>query len=269
MSAKEKEMANILAREYRLDRLNAVMDMIRPNVSSILDLGCGVGSLTSLLAVRFRSAFIVGLDKSRFLLGELKSKKMRPNISVVQGDVPAFPLKTEYFDLVTAVQVMHEILHFKGPRELTDTIESVCNLLREGGEFIVLDHRNPGEAEISVHLSSELLEKLDHFKVMFKPRRISYTMLNVGWTRMSMRDFYDFVTKIWAIGTDLEEEEMSETHTPYTEQEFACFCTEAGFRINSVASLSSIDSYLEHYQVEVRTPVRLPKRHFLIQAKKE
>jgi hypothetical protein len=61
---------------------------------------------------------------------------------------------------------------------------------------------------------------------------------------------------------------MNETHTPFTEQEFVDFCREAGFRINHVASLSPIESYLEHYKVDVRPHVKLPERYFLIRAEK-
>lgn len=269
MSAKEREMAKILTREYRFDRLHAVIDMIKPEASSILDLGCGIGSLTSLLSERLGSAYIVGLDRSKYLLGVLMSKRIGPNTSVVQGDAPIFPLKASCFDIVVAVQVLHEVLYFKGRRELNSTTEGVYGLLRDGGEFIVLDHRNPGESKISVHLSRELLEKLEYFCLRFKPRKISYEMLTGGWVRITMRDSYDFVTKIWSIGTDLEEEEMGETHTSFTEEEFAGLCREAGFTIDRVSSLTPIDSYLEHYQVDVSARTRLPERHFLIRAKKQ
>jgi SAM-dependent methyltransferase len=269
VSAKEKEMAKILTREYRLDRLHAVIDMINPEASTILDLGCGIGSLTSLLPERVGPAYIVGLDRSKYLLSVLLNKRISPNTSVVLGDAPTFPLKASCFDIVVAVQVLHEVLYFKGRRELNSTIEGVYGLLRHGGEFIVLDHRNPGEAKISVHLSRELLEKLEHFRAMFKPREISYETLTGKWVRMSMRDFYDFVTKIWSIGTDLEEEEMNETHTPFTEKEFAVLCRKAGFRIDLVSTLTPIDSYLKHYQVDVKTHTKLPERHFLIRAKKQ
>lgn len=91
MSAEDREMANILARENRRDRFQAVMNFIKPSVSSILDLGCGIGSLTLLLTERFPSASIVGLEESKYLLDELNSK-MKTNILVVRADAPIFPL---------------------------------------------------------------------------------------------------------------------------------------------------------------------------------
>lgn len=268
MSAEDREMANILAREDRRDRFQAVMDRIKPSVSSILDLGCGIGFLTSLLAERFPSASIVGLDGSKYLLEELKSKRMKPNILVVQADATIFPLKPECFHLVVAVQVLHEIFHFKGEQELLATIKAIYNLLQEGCMFIVLDHRNPGEAPVSARFSKELLEKLDYFKLRFKPRKIYYEITDEECVRISTRDFYDFVTKIWAIDTNLEEEEMNETHTPFTEYEFACLCQKTGFKIKHVMSITSIDSYLKHYKIDVKTNLGLPERHFIVDAEK-
>jgi len=268
MSAEERFMAGILAREDRSDRFEAVMNLIKPHVSSILDLGCGIGSLASLLAERFPSASILGIDRSKYLLEQLKCKRMKPGIMEVLAEAPLFPLKPKSFDIVVAVQVFHEIFHFMGKGELISTMRNVYDLLREGGGFIVLDHRNPGDAAISVCLSRELLERLHHFKLRFKPRRISYEILDKEWIRISMRDFYDFVTKIWALDTDLEEEEMHETHTPFTEQEFAHFCQEAGFRVNSVANLTSISGHLEYYKIRVKTDLILPERHFIVELRK-
>jgi ubiquinone/menaquinone biosynthesis C-methylase UbiE len=268
MSAEDREMANILAREDRRDRFQAVMNLIKPNASSILDLGCGIGSLALLLSDRFPSASIVGLDESKYLLDKLKSKRRKPNILEVQADAPIFPFMPKSFDLVVAVQVLHEIFHFKGEQALLTTINNVYDLLQEEGIFVVLDHRNPGETPISLRLSKELLERLRYFRLKFKPRKISYETLDEECVRMSMRDFYDFVTKIWAMGTSLEEEEMHETHTPFTEYEFAQLCQKAGFKIEHMVSITSIDSYLKHYKIDVKTNLRLPERHFFIRAKK-
>jgi ubiquinone/menaquinone biosynthesis C-methylase UbiE len=268
MSVEDREMVSAQAHEDRTDRFQAVTSLIRRDVSSILDLGCGIGSWTSFLANRFPSALIVGLDESRYLLEELKSRRMKPNIVLVRADAPILPFRSESFDLVLAVQVLHEIYHFKGEQELVATINHTYNLLREGGEFIVLDHRNPGGTPICAHLSRNLLRKLRYFELKFKPRKISYEMLDDEWVRTSMRDFYDFVTKIWALETGLEEEEMNETHTPFTEYEFAPLCRKAGFEINHTASITSIDSHLKYYGIDVRATSRLPERYFILAAQK-
>lgn len=258
----------MLAHEDHSDRFQAVISLVRLDVSSILDLGCGIGSLSSLLADKFPSATILGLDRSRYLLHELRRRRMKSNVLLIRADAPILPLKPKSFDLVVAVQVLHEVLHFKGEQELLATLKGVYDLLKAGGELIVVDHRNPGETTISARLSKDLLKKLRCFKLKFKPRKISFKMLDIEWVRISLRDFYDFVTKIWALGTGLEEVELNETHTPFTEQQFSHLCRETGFKIAQAASLTSIEGHLKHYGIEIKTDSRLPRRHFIVLAEK-
>jgi len=266
VSAKERGMAKLLSRADREERFSAVMPYINPNVSAILDLGCGIGALTTRLAERFPSALIVGIDKSKYLLSKLQRKR---NVLTVLGDIPNLPLKNGFFDLVVAVQVLHEILCFKGAHALVRTFQSVFGLLKKDGEFIIFDHVNPGDTSISLRFSEEMLKKLREFQLKFKPRKITYNDLSKGRIRTSMRDFYDFVTKIWALNSELEEEEMSETHTPFTCQELVKLVQEAGFKVAHITSLTPIDRHLEYYGITLESAVKLPNRHILLQAKKE
>lgn len=128
MSAKERGMAKLLARADREERFSAVMAYINPDVSAILDLGCGIGALTTRLAERFPSALIVGVDRSKYLLSKLQRKR---NTLTVLGDIPDLPLKNSFLDLVVAVQVLHEIFHFKGAHALARTFRNAFGLLKK------------------------------------------------------------------------------------------------------------------------------------------
>jgi SAM-dependent methyltransferase len=265
MSAREKEMAELLAKNHREERFSAIINCIDHDVSAILDLGCGIGALASRLAKRFPSTMIVGVDRSKYLLSKLRREG---NVMTILGDIPALPLKNRSFDLVVAVQVLHEIFHFKGVKALVNTFHSVAHLLRNDGELIILDHSNPGDTQISFRLSEELQKKLREFQSKFKPRKITYCDLGNGRIRTSMRDFYDFVTKIWALNSGLEEEEMSETHTPFTAQELENLIQETGFEVTHTISLTSMERHLEYYDITLEKAVKLPNRHILVKAKK-
>ena len=265
MSAREKEMAELLAKAHRSQRLSAVIDRVKPDVSAILDLGCGIGALTTRLAERFPSTLVVGIDRSKYLLSRLQRKR---NVTAILGDIPALPFRAQSFDLVVAIQVLHEIFHFKGAKALNRTFQNVSHLLKKDGELVILDHFNPGDAPISFKLPKELRSKLREFQSKFKPRKITYYDSGEGWIRTSMRDFYDFVTKIWALNSGLEEEEMSETHTPFTRQELENLIQEAGFKVVHTTSLTPIDRHLEYYGVIVEPVEKLPNRHILLKAKK-
>jgi SAM-dependent methyltransferase len=265
VSAKEREIVKLLAKTDREERFSAIIACIRPDVFTILDLGCGIGALTTRLAEKFPSGLIVGVDRSKYLLTKLQIKK---NVLRVLSNIPDVSLKRNFFDLVLAVQVLHEILCFRGVDALVKTFRNVFDLLKKDGEFIIFDYFNPGDASISLKLPEGLLGKLHEFQSKFKLRRIVYDDLGGSRIRISMRDFYDFITKVWALNSELEEEEMRETHTPFTCKELVDFVQEAGFKVISVTSLTPIDEYLEHYGVVLETEVRLPNRHVLLKAKK-
>jgi len=85
MSAAEKGMAELLVRADREERFSAVMAYIKHQVSAILDLGCGIGALSTRLAERCSSVLIVGIDRSKCLLSRLEKKK---NVLTVLSDIP-------------------------------------------------------------------------------------------------------------------------------------------------------------------------------------
>ncbi len=265
MSAREMEMAELLAKNHREDRLSSLVSSIDPDVSAVLDLGCGIGALTSRLAERFPSTLIVGIDKSKYLLGKIQK---RSNVLTVLADIPAVPLKDHFFDVVVAVQVLHEIFHFKGAEALNGTFHAVARLLKNRGKFIILDHSSPGDAPISFKLSDELRTKLYEFQSKFRPRKITCYDEGNGWIKTSLRDFYDFATKIWALDSALEEEEMNETHTPFGAQELENLVQKAGFEVTDTTSLTSITRHLEYYGITVKNAITLPTRHILLKTMK-
>ena len=265
MSAREREMAELLSKKHREERLSAIIAQVRPDASTVLDLGCGIGVVTTRLAERFPSALIVGVDRSKYLLRRFEGKE---NAMRILGDIPDLPLRNHSFDLVVAVQVLHEIFHFKGAEALLRTLQNVFYLLKKDGELIILDHHNPGNDPVSFKLPDELRSKLLEFQSKFKPRKIAFCHSGEGWIRTSMRDFCDFVTKIWALNSGLEEEEMSETHTPLTRQELENLVQDAGFEVEHMSSLTPMDRHLEHYRITVEPTVRLPNRHILLRARK-
>ena len=135
MSAAEKGMAGLLARADREERFSAVMAYITHQVSAILDLGCGIGALTTRLAERFSSALIVSIDRSKYLLSRLEKKK---NVLTVLGDIPYLPFKKNSFDVVVVVQALHEILHFKGADALVRALQNVCGLMVNSSSLTTL-----------------------------------------------------------------------------------------------------------------------------------
>ncbi len=262
MSAKEESMARLLARTGRAKRFTAVMEFARSDASTILDLGCGIGALTTNLAEKFPSALIVGIDRSKYLLSKLQKKGIA---WTVLADISALPLREAFFDVAVAVQVLHEILSSKGAHALIKTLQGIRSSLSQDGELVIFDHVSPGDTPVFLKLSREMLRKFREFQAKFKYRKIACNNHGEGLVEVSMRDFYDFLTKIWALHSELEEEEMNETHTPFTRQEIEDLLQKAGFKIVRLASLTPVHS---RKGITVQSKVELPDRHIILLAKK-
>ncbi len=268
MSADRIQMAKVLSHRGRVKYMKHVANQVDRRSSTILDLGCGVGMLAPLLRSRAPQANIVGLDMSQFLLGEMRTRNPGSNVETLQGRMPEIPIQTNSIDAIVAVQALHEVFHFMGSSQLKQTLDVAHSLLREGGVFVAMDHQNPGEGLARVKMSEKSLEKLTYFRDRFQPRRIQYTDMPGGDLEMSLRDLYDFVTKIWSFGTDLEEEEMNETHTPFTAEEIASKFLEAGFTIEHLQNLNPIEQRLKPFGIKVLDEFDLPGRYFLLKARK-
>jgi len=262
MSSRDKGMAKLLSRPSRSRRFAKVIERISPKASTILDLGCGVGALTTRLAEKFPSSLIIGVDKSKYLLRELHKKRIS---SIVLADIPNLPFKENVFDVAIAIQVLHEILSPKGIHALIQTFRNVWRSLSSGGEFIIFDHVSPGDNPVLIKLSSDMLMKLKEFKRKFKYRKISWRGQSDGLVSLSMRDFYDFITKIWALNSDLEEEEMNETHTPFTRQELKDYLLKAGFKVEEASRFMSVRP---RKGITLQSKVVLPGRQIVLLARK-
>jgi SAM-dependent methyltransferase len=97
----------------------------------VLDYGCGTGSLTRLLAERFRST--AGFDPSLESLRVARGRAARATFYESEEQIPE-----RSFDLV----VLSGVLHHVPPTERLGVVASAVRRLRAGGRLAVFEH-NP------------------------------------------------------------------------------------------------------------------------------
>lgn len=109
-----------------------------------LDLGCGTGTLTILLACSCPDAAVVGLDADPDVLERARSKAQKVGVSVefVEGmaDKPPFPPQS--FDRVVSSLLFHHLTRDGKLRAL----RAARDLLARGGELHVADWGKPQDA---------------------------------------------------------------------------------------------------------------------------
>lgn len=95
--------------------------------SIVLDLGCGNGLSTS----NIKGKFVVGLDLSEVQM--IRAKKKFKNTNYVVGDASNIPFKSNSFDVVVAINLLH---HIPNSRKV---IDEVWRILKPGGRFLTVD----------------------------------------------------------------------------------------------------------------------------------
>jgi ubiquinone/menaquinone biosynthesis C-methylase UbiE len=95
-------------------------------ISTVIDLGCGTGRFTDLLAIHF-SAEVIGIDPSRRMLDQARRKPVAGNVVFREASADALPLPDSSVDLAFMSQVYH---HLTDPSAVAG---ECCRVLRYGG----------------------------------------------------------------------------------------------------------------------------------------
>jgi SAM-dependent methyltransferase len=100
-----------------------------------IDLGCGIGRLTQLLARR--STRVLAVDASEPMVRAAHRRGLGANITFATADVRDLPLRAGRADLVMACQVL---IHMMQPADLTSVAHGISRALRPGGIAMLVEH---------------------------------------------------------------------------------------------------------------------------------
>ncbi len=104
---------------------------------TVLDVGCGMGTLAIVIAPRVGSGAVHGIDASPEMIGVAREKavKVGAAIDFQVAVVEALPFPDAMFDLVTSSLMLHHL-----PDELKATgLREIRRVLKPGGRFLALD----------------------------------------------------------------------------------------------------------------------------------
>jgi ubiquinone/menaquinone biosynthesis C-methylase UbiE len=124
---------------------------------SILDLGCGTGTISEVLLTKFPGARILGVDPSAGMRDVYAERfNNEEGVSVDEGNSLAVPSVDDYFDCVLSNLALHHVL----PEQRDDCAAELARVLKPGGAFIYADlfcdvDGPPGD----VQRSRDLIEK--------------------------------------------------------------------------------------------------------------
>ncbi len=112
-----------------------------PERSSVLDLGCGTGTLTVQLARSDPTAAITAVDGDETVLRRARRKALNAGLKIRfdRALAPALPYPPDSFDRVVSSLFFHHLT----PSQKAETASAVLRVLRPGGQFHVADWGKP------------------------------------------------------------------------------------------------------------------------------
>ncbi|MFW9896805.1 MAG: class I SAM-dependent methyltransferase, partial [Candidatus Thorarchaeota archaeon] len=106
----------------------------------ILDLCCGTGTLTILLAqLLYKECKIIGVDLSPGQIAQAQKKNRHPNLKFVVMDANNTKFSNDYFDHVVVSAALHEMDKIQRKNVLSE----IHRILKKGGIFLVFEHHEP------------------------------------------------------------------------------------------------------------------------------
>lgn len=102
-----------------------------------VDLACGTGDITRLLATRYPHAQITGLDLTPAMLEIAWSRTSDPRIAYVEGSMASLPFHDASIDVVTGGYAL------RNAPDLNQAIDEISRILRSGGTAAFLDFSKP------------------------------------------------------------------------------------------------------------------------------
>lgn len=136
----------------REERFRVVIDVVRAVVgtgaATVVDLGCGPGSLSARLARALPGVEVVGVDADPLLLG-LGKANVGPRVRLVRTDLndPAWPERTGLTGRWDAA-VSSTALHWLDPEALAALYRTLAERLRPGGVFVNADNMGLGSSTV-------------------------------------------------------------------------------------------------------------------------
>ena len=139
MSARDPQSFDHLPGRY--DRISALLGAelrawllfhLPPRGGRAVDLGCGTGVQTQLLAERYDE--VLAVDLSAPMVEHARRHRSRPNVDYRRGDLrDVAPGQDGRFDLVFSAYTLHHVA------ELDSALHRMRSLVRPGGQVLLVD----------------------------------------------------------------------------------------------------------------------------------
>ncbi|PKB16634.1 trans-aconitate 2-methyltransferase [Flavobacterium sp. 5] len=125
--------------QISLDLLTASAKAIKPNATTVLDLGCGAGNYTLKMLSKVPDLNCTLIDLSQNMLDKAQervSEGTAGTVETIQGDIRDIDLPKNHFDIILAGAVLH---HLREDSDWEFVFKKLYDSLTDGGCLLISD----------------------------------------------------------------------------------------------------------------------------------
>ncbi|MEA5502434.1 class I SAM-dependent methyltransferase [Halotia wernerae UHCC 0503] len=173
---------------------NFLLKHLPPHCENVLDIGCGTGAFSRLLAKRTAKVLAIDLSPNMIEVARQRSKKYT-NIDFHVADILKQEFSVEQFDAIVSIATVHHL-------PIEKLLPNLEVALKPGGKLVILDlleHENLQDS-----LSDFIAVPLSWFFQIFRNRHIKQSPAAAAAMREHLRtDKYLFLSQVQQIYTSL------------------------------------------------------------------
>lgn len=177
----ETNYSAFLANKRVTDATIEYIQLFHDQIDAIIDIGCGDGTYTNEIKIKFQDKYVAGLDPATKAIDYAKRKY--PGVHFFVEDAQKYMLNSEEkkFDLAILRSILH---HSADPEEVINTVSSYAEKI-----LIIEPNGNNLVRKILEKTSSYYIE---HEEISFRPKTITKWCEKSGYT-INRIDFIGFV----------------------------------------------------------------------------
>jgi SAM-dependent methyltransferase len=163
---------------------------LAPRCGRALEIGCGTGELSRLLAARSGSVLAIDLSPNMIRLARERSRGV-PNLEFRVADAATWEIPRESFDCVASIATLHHL-------DLAATLARVRDALSPGGTLLVLDlFRASGPSDLATSALAAPLNVLLRLAKTGRPR--PHPDVRRTWEEHGRHDRYSTLGEVRAL----------------------------------------------------------------------